>query len=885
MNTEKQKTLVVVDGNSLMFRAYYATSYTGNLMQTSTGIYTNALFGFINMFNKLLEVTKPDYIMVAFDKGKKTFRHMAYSDYKGTRKHMPEELAMQIDLIKEYLDIMQIKRLELDGYEADDIVGSYATLGANAGMNVLAFSGDKDLLQLVSDNVTVFLTKKGMSELDEYNVNNFFEKLSFHPYQHVDYKAMIGDSSDNLPGIKGVGPKTALTLLEKYETLEEIINHADELKGKLAELVKESKEVALQTKFLATIVRNIELPFTLEELELQNFNYHDLRVFYEKLEFSSFIKKLPVDNVESSSEVAKKKEIKINKNDIQKLKDTLNKKLYLEVELTHQNYHKGHIFGLSILCEDEAFFFEESYLYNDDLKSILENQDIKKSTIDLKKVYASLTKYDIYLKGCEFDFLLASYVLDPSTTTTDVKVTFENYVSNDLAFFDDVYGKKSECVIPAEDVYMNYSVEKLILLKKVEDDLVKKLIENNQLSIVMDIELPLAVVLAKTELNGFYVNKKRLVEIGEELTEKINALQAEIYELAGCEFNISSPKQLGVILFEKIGLGHGKKTKTGYSTNAEVLEALSKEHILPGRVLEYRKYTKLYSTYVVGLLSEINNIDGKVHTTFKQTLTQTGRLSSVEPNIQNIPVRTEDGKIVRSAFESSFEDGYLVSCDYSQIELRVLAYMAKCHNMLEAFKNKQDLHASTASKVYNVSYEDVTKDMRRVAKTVNFGIVYGMSDWGLSESLHITPAEANLFIEKYFAVYPEIKEFLDNEIKKAYDLGYTLTLFNRKRHIKELKSSNYMLRKFGERTAMNSPIQGSAADIIKIAMIKVDEALTNLNLKAKIVSQVHDELVIDTPSDELEVVTKLVKETMEQAIDFDLELVAEVEYGKNWDLK
>lgn len=886
MANNRKETLVVVDGNSLMFRAYYATSHMGNLMQTSTGIFTNALFGFINMFNKLLESTKPDYIIVAFDKGKKTFRHLAYSEYKGTRKHMPEELAMQIDLIKEYLDIVKIKRLELDGYEADDIVGSYAEAGKNAGMNVIALSGDKDLLQLVSDNLSVNLTKKGVSELDEYNVDNFYEKLQFHPYQHVDYKAMVGDSSDNLPGIKGVGIKTALSLLEKYDTLENVIDHADEIPGKLGLNIKESKEMALQIKFLATIVKNMELPFELNELKLQDIDYRSLRVFYEKLEFNSLIKKLPVEKLEDKTkEESSTPKVTIHKNDLAKLLSVVKNHLLVEVELTNQNYHKGHIFGLSILCGNECFFFDESYLYNDELKGLLENKDIKKTTIDLKKTYASLAKYNIYLEGYEFDFLLASYVLDPSTTVADVKVTFEGYISNDLAFFDDVYGKKSECVIPSEEVYMNYSIKKLLLVQEIKDDLIKKLKDNNQFEIFTEIEMPLSVVLVKTELNGFYINKKRLHEIGEELTLKITSLEKEICELAGCEFNISSPKQLGGILFDKLGLSHGKKTKTGYSTNAEVLEALSKEHILPGKVLEYRKYTKLYSTYVVGLLAEINPLDGKVHTTFKQTLTQTGRLSSVEPNVQNIPVRTEDGRIIRSAFESSFEDGYIVSCDYSQIELRVLAYMSKCKNMLDAFNNDLDLHASTASKIYNVNYEDVTKDMRRVAKTVNFGIVYGMSDWGLSESLHITPIEAKIFIEKYFEVYPEIKGFLDNEVKKAYDLGYTLTMFNRKRHIKELKSSNYMLRQFGERTAMNSPIQGSAADIIKIAMIKVDEAITRLGLKSKLVSQVHDELVLDVDASELEIVLKLVKETMEQAVDFDIKLIAETEYGRNWDLK
>ncbi len=887
------KRLVLIDGNNLMFRAYYATAYTGNLMQTKNGLYTNAVYGLANMINKIQHDLKPDYLFIAFDKGKKTFRHQKYTEYKSGRAKLPEELAMQIPLVKEYIEVLGIKQLECDDFEADDLVGSCADKFKDLVDEVIVISQDKDLLQLVEEKISVASPKSGVSELIYHTIHNFKELMGIEHTQLTDYKGLIGDSSDNLPGVSGVGPKTAQKLLEEYKTLENIFDNVENIKGKIKEKLITDKEVALQTKYLATLVRNIPLDLELEDLAVKKPKYEELRKFYERVEFTSFIKKMNEEDTTSDEDRESTTEENvsfkgiININDTEKLKEIFvkqeNKKIIVEVELDGENYHKSALLGIAIFLNNEGFYFEKEYLTKQIVREVLESDNVFYS-VDTKRTYVALAKENIFIKNFAFDFILGTYVINPSLPNQDLHNLFGIFIQNSLPYLDDIYGKKSVYQVPSIDVLAKYSCEKCFLLQEVISKVEEDLKKNDQLSLFYDLEVPLAKVLAKIELNGFKVDKKRLSEIGYELEEKLCELEKEIYMLVGHEFNISSPKQLGVVLFEELKLTASKKTKTGYSTNAEVLEKLAYKHEVPRKVLEYRKYAKLHSTYVVGLMNELN-FDDKVRTTFKQALTLTGRLSSTEPNIQNIPVRTEDGRLIRSAFIPSSEEGILVSADYSQIELRILANMSNCKAMLDAFNSGVDLHTSTASKVFELPEAMIDKDMRRVAKAVNFGIVYGMSDWGLAEELHISPIDAKRFIDRYYEAYPEIRIFLDEVVENAKTNGYTKTMFNRRRYIPEIASSNHTLREFGKRTAMNAPIQGTAADVIKFAMVAVDKKIEELNLQSKIVAQVHDELIIDCVKEEIEVVKTLLKEVMENVVKLNVKLEVSVESGKTWDLK
>ncbi len=879
----ENKKIIVIDGNSLMFRAYYATAYTGNLMQTSTGLYTNALYGFVNMMNKIMDSMTPTHMLIAFDAGKATFRHQQYSDYKGTRKKMPDELGIQIPLIKEYISTLGIKQLEMLDYEADDIVGSMAKKASKEGYTVDVISGDKDLLQLVDENITVHLTKKGITELDDYTIDNFEEKLGFKPNQHVDYKAMLGDTSDNLPGVKGIGPKSAVALLKEYGNLENIYNNLDKLKEKPQRAFMECKEDAVRTKFLATIYTDIPFEFGLEDIVINKPDYASLRKFFEKVEFKSFLRKLEIEPTAES--LITNIEYNYYYHDLETFKnDHYNAEVYLDIELDGDNYHTADILGMSIILGNNAYFFDKTEMFNEVINQFLTN-DLKKNVLDNKKMIVSLNQLGLTIKNVVFDLMLASYVINPSYASGDVKTVFENFSPTNLPYHEEVYSKKTKYVIPDFEVYAKYTCDKAITLKEKKESIVNLLEEEGLTSLLFDVEIPLSIVLADMELTGFSINKGTLEDIRKVFKEEQEKAEKEIYSIAGHEFNISSPKQLGIVLFDEMALGKGKKNKTGYSTSVEVLESLRDVNPIIPLILEYRKYSKLLSTYVDGLANVIHETDNKVHTIFKQYLTLTGRLSSVEPNIQNIPVRTEEGKIIRSAFIPTNSDGVLISADYSQIELRILASLSNCSAMLEAFNHHIDLHSSTAARINGVALDEVTKTMRRNAKAVNFGIVYGMSDWGLAETLHISPKEAAEFIERYFNIYPEIKAYLDNTIKEAKNKGYTETIFKRRRYIPELLSSNYNLQKFGERTAMNAPIQGSAADVIKIAMINVHQKMQELNLKSKMVAQVHDELIIDTIAEEIEIVKKLLKETMEKAVSLDVLLEVEVEIGDTWDLK
>ncbi|MBE6131553.1 MAG: DNA polymerase I [Erysipelotrichaceae bacterium] len=876
------KKMIVLDGNSIMFRAYYATAYTGNLMQARSGLYTNAIYGFVNMIQHILQTKDMTNIFVAFDKGKKTLRHQTYSDYKGGRKPTPEEFLMQIPYIKEYLDVLGIKHLELDDYEADDIVGSMAMLARNEFDEVMVISGDKDLLQLAKGNVHVYLTKKGLTDLECYTEENFKSLMGIESYQMTDYKGLIGDSSDNLPGVSGIGPKTAAKLLEEYGTLENIIANIPSLKGKVQASIINDQEQALRCKKLATLYLDVDLPYSVNDTLYVEPKKEVLREFYEKVEFKSFIKKLGDITEEKTVVKSEKLELEYYYNEVDSLISELKKtdKCLLDVEIPKENYHKEEILGISVVINNKGYFIDKSLLNNSGLISELKNKELY--TIDVKKVYVSLKKLGVILSKFSFDLGLAAYIVNPSYSSVDAKSMYEKFIETTLPYLEEVYGKNAKYEVPSVDVYGKYSIDKVSYLETIKSE-IDGILTSDQKKLLYEVEIPLAVVLGDMELNGFRISKNRLNEIGEFVLNEINRLEKEIYELCGFEFNISSPKQLGEVLFEKLAIAKGKKNKTGYVTNAETLEKLAEIHPVPMKVLEYRKYSKLYSTYVVGLLDMMFD-DGKVHTIFKQSLTLTGRLSSVEPNIQNIPIRTEDGRLIRSAFIPS-DDSLLISADYSQIELRILAHVSKCKNMIDAFNSGEDLHSSTAAKIYNVDISNVTKDQRRMAKAVNFGIVYGMSPWGLAEELKITTFEANDFINRYFSIYPEVKDYLDKTVNNTKTTGYTETIFGRRRYMPEINSSNGALRQFAERTAKNAPIQGAAADVIKIAMIAVDKKFKELNLSSKLIAQVHDELVVDTKISEVEIVKKILKEVMEGVVSLDVVLEASLSWGENWNMK
>ena len=888
------KKAVLIDGNSLMFRSYYATSYTGNLMQNSKGLYTNAIFGFCNMLNKLLSEDY-DYILVAFDKGKKTFRHQAYDDYKGGRKPMPDEFRVQIPYIKKYLDVLNIKHLELDEYEADDIIASATTLAKDAGVDdIMVVSGDKDLLQLVSDNIHVSLTKKGITELEDYTSTNFFDKMGFNALQVPDYKGLKGDTSDNLPGIKGIGDKTALKLLLKYQSLENIIKNADEIGGHTADIIKEGAEIGLKCKSLATLVKDINFDFTINDIEKKPYNKDDLISFYEELDFNSFIKRLKKDesaSVDNTEDVEEEKEDKVHEvfvdfkivddpnYDFSNLGDT-----YIVVADYLDNYYNGDLLGLALfnpnndILSENVFVSKDIIEKSDSFKKYLESQN-KKTTYDYKRLYVHLKKLGLNIKNVCDDILIGAYLVNPKYASDDLKDTISNFSKFDILSRDELFGSGAKKTLVDISLYAKNAMKEAKCLYLVAPDITKE-IENLDLNYLYNVEISLSEVLGGMELDGLIVDRYKLMSVGEDLSKNVEKIQSEIYELAGVEFNINSVKQLGEVLFEKLGLPHNKKNKSGYSTSVEVLEELAKHYEIAGKILEYRAYTKIISTYVNGLDALID-IHSYIHPLYKQTLTMTGRLSSIEPNIQNMPIRTELGQTIRDVFISRF-GGSILSVDYSQIELRVLAHMSNDEPMIEAFNSGEDFHSATASYIFGVDISKVTKSMRRTAKAINFGIVYGMSAWGLSESIGVSPKEAAEYIRKYFERHKNIDTFLHDVINDAKTNGYTKTMFNRVRYIPELQSMNRNIYSFGERTAMNAPIQGSAADIIKIAMVEVAKKMKEENIKSIMIAQVHDELVFDCFPGEEDKLKELVVNVMENVVKLKVKLIAEAGIGESW---
>lgn len=856
--------IILVDGNNLLFRSYYATAYNGNLMKNSKGFPTNGLYGFANMINKIVNEEKPTYMIVAFDKGK-TFRHEKYGDYKGGRGETPDELKLQFPLAKEMLTYMGIKYYEIDNYEADDIIGTFADY-CNSDPNFVGtiISSDKDLLQLISNDITIKLLKQ--KDYILYNRDSFYEDYGIEPINIIDLKALMGDSSDNIPGVKGIGEKTALKLLQEYKSLDGIYENIDNISGKVKEKLINDKENAYMSYDLATIIRNVPMEITIDDIKINKSDSMKLNNLYRELEFYSFIKK----EEQNTQIVLDKYEVINNINDVNILPDSA---AYLEI--LGSNYHTSEILGLAIYNPKKSMFIPFDILKN--IKKI----DNITSTYDYKKMYVALKWNNIDINDIEFDTMIAAYLLDYNVKD-DIAYLANSYGMN-IPFYDAMYRPlktKNIYSSPPLDDVASAAIKKAKFIYQTKDTFKTKLDCEELANLFYDIEMPLAKVLGDMELDGVYVDRKELEKMGVEFKEKMNTLEKDIYACAGGEFNISSPKQLGEVLFDKLNLAHGKKNKSGYSTSIDILNKIKNDHPIVQKIIDYRMLSKLYTTYVEGLSSNILE-DGKIHTIFTQTLTRTGRLSSIEPNLQNIPIRDEYGKMIRKAFIPR-PNSIILSGDYSQIELRILSHMANIDSLIDAFKNDIDIHTKTASDIFKVSIDSVDKNQRRIAKAVNFGIVYGISKYGLSENVGISPSEAGEFIDNYFKAYPGINEYMKKTIKDAYDSGYVRTLMNRKRIIPELANKNKLIRNSGERIALNTPIQGTSADLIKKAMVDISRELKKQNIKSKMILQVHDELVFDCLIEEKEKVSKIMKDKMENVIDLNCPLKIEIDSGINW---
>lgn len=875
--SSKQK-LVLIDGNSILYRAFFALP----LLTNDKGVYTNAVFGFTKMLMRVLDEEKPTHILVAFDAGKTTFRHETYKDYKGGRQKTPPELSEQFLLVRELLDASTIVHYELENYEADDIIGTLAKQATESGFDVRVITGDKDMLQLVSKDVHVHITRKGISEVDVYTPEFLQERLELDPSQIIDMKALMGDSSDNIPGVPGVGEKTSIKLLKQFETLENIYQHLDEVSGKkLKENLTNYKESAFMSKDLATINQNSPVEVDLEQVVYQGYDRNQLHSLFKDLGFKSLLDTVGDESTVdgSSTERLSSLEIKIVE-DIDEITFTGNDALV--VEILDDNYHKADILGFG-LANQKAYYFipRDLALNSDQFKRWLEDPEQKKLTFDSKKVMVSLLRHDIRVKGITFDLLLASYLINPAENSHDIPAISHRLGYEDILFDEEVYGKGAKLRIPEEAKVAEHVIRKARALPQLQEAISVKLKENEQESLLRDLELPLAIILGEMEARGVRVDQEQLNAMQVELKDRLTTIETEIYQLAGKSFNINSPKQLGIVLFEDLNLPVIKKTKTGYSTSADVLDKLEDKHPIITKILLYRQLGKLQSTYIEGLLKVIHN-DNKIHTRFNQALTQTGRLSSTDPNLQNIPIRLEEGRKIRKAFIPSEKDWSILAFDYSQIELRVLAHIANDEKLITAFKEDRDIHTQTAMDIFHIEADQVDDLMRRQAKAVNFGIVYGISDYGLSQNLKITRKEAQAFIDRYFESYPGVKKYMDDIVHQAKLTGYVTTLMNRRRYLPEITSRNFNQRSFAERTAMNTPIQGSAADIIKKAMIDLDLALKARKLSARLLLQVHDELILEAPKDEVEQLKQLVPKVMEEAVELIVPLKVDSSVGKTW---
>lgn len=877
--------LILIDGNSIANRAFYALP----LLSNSSGLHTNAVYGFTTMLLKLIEEQKPTHFMVAFDAGKVTFRHKDYEQYKGGRAKTPSELSEQFPVLKDLLKAFGITQFELEGYEADDIIGTLTKLADEQGVEVLVVTGDKDMLQLSSSNVTIALTRKGISEVELYDPAFIQEKYGLSPMQIIDLKGLMGDSSDNIPGIPGVGEKTALKLLHQYGSVEEVLDHADELKGKMKEKVQTHADDARMSKDLATIFREVPMELSLEEMAFSGYEGEALAAMFQKLEFKSLLDKMDFAGGEADTgEASEGIEVSITSLDENNLDSFIGqlpgmKSVY--VEAVGDNPHWSEVVGAAFSDGSASYYAPLSLLKHDSaapLREWLADPAKPKHAYDVHRAEIALFWKGVQLSGCSFDVQLAGYLLDPTEGSHSLASLASRYSLSGLKEDELVYGKGAKFKLPEADQLADHLGRKAAYVAMLSPILDKELDQNGMRSLFHELELPLSDVLAGMEEQGVSVNADELRKLGKELSERIDGLIKHIHELAGGEFNINSPKQLGEVLFDRLGLPVIKKTKTGYSTDAEVLEKLASRHEIVQHLLVYRQLAKLQSTYIEGLLKEVRGETGKIHTYYKQTIAATGRLSSQYPNLQNIPIRLEEGRKIRKVFVPSEPGWSILAADYSQIELRVLAHISQDEKLMEAFHNNMDIHTKTAMDVFGVSETEVDSNMRRSAKAVNFGIVYGISDYGLSQNLDITRAEAAKFIEQYFSVFQGVRQYMEDIVRSARTNGYVTTLLHRRRYLPEINASNYNLRSFAERTAMNTPIQGTAADIIKLAMVQVAERLREEKRNSRMLLQVHDELVFEVPEDELEDMKQLVPDMMEKALELSVPLRADVSFGSNW---
>ncbi|MCW0952888.1 DNA polymerase I [Weissella ceti] len=886
-------TLLLIDGNSLAFRAYFALINQVERFVSHTGLHTNALVGFNNLLDGIVDPFQPDLALVAWDVGKTTFRTEKLESYKGTRNSTPSELVEQFPYLREMVELHGIKSYELANYEADDIIGTTARMGEAAGYQVTIVTGDKDLTQLVTDNTTVRVTKKGISEIEKYDPALVAEKFDgLVPEQIIELKGLQGDTSDNYPGIAGIGPKTAVKLMKQFNTIPEMYERIDELKpSKQKEKLIAGEADARLSRDLATIRTNAPVEYALEDLAYRGPDYVNIVPFYEQLDFKSNLAKLASQGhvgSQTEGETPTQQDIAYTELTTANL-DLLTKftkTISVFVELDDANYHTAAPVGIVIGNDDEGYVVTRDVnmlMESPEAKALLADESIKKNVFNAKSTMITLERLSLPIAGIQYDLQLMTYLTDTNDNSTDLGILAQQHDYYGLQPDADVYGTGAKFEIPLDDdVFFAHLAQKGHVLGFVPEKLAEDLKSREQFGLYEEMELPLTTVLAKMEMAGITVDSNLLYEMGSKMIERLAELEQTIYAQAGHEFNIQSPKQLGVILFEEMGYTPIKKTKTGYSTSVEVLEQMGDVPIVES-ILAYRQIAKIKSTYVDGLLRVIHGSDSKVHTHYEQALTQTGRLASNDPNLQNIPVRVEEGRRIRQAFTASHEDWVIMTFDYSQIELRVLADITGDENMQAAFKSGEDIHADTARRVFGLTPDqEVDSDMRRKAKAVNFGIVYGISDFGLAKNINVSRAEAKDMIEKYFEQYPGIKRWMDEIITFAQENGYVETLAHRRRYLPDIKAKNFNVRSFAERTAMNSPIQGSAADIIKIAMLNVQKALDDEGLESKMLLQVHDELIFEVPRNEVARMHTLIPEVMDSAMALNVPLKVSSHEGSNW---
>ena len=879
-----KKKLLLIDGHSVVFRAFYALHSQLERMKNSNGLHTNALYGFHNMLDSVMQKEQPTHAMVAFDAGSTTFRHAFFDDYKGGRDSMPGELAEQMPYLKEMLDAFGIKYYELPNYEADDIIGTLAHKAGEQGFEVVVISGDKDLTQLVTDNIRVDYTVKGVSTLESYTMETTKELFGVEPNQIVDYLGLSGDPSDNIPGVTGVGDKTAIKLLEQYGTMENLYEHIDEMnKSKRKENLINEKETAFLSKKLAQINIDAPIEVTVEETDYNGKDMEKLISFYKEMDFRSHLEKL--DTSEYMETLGETKQVAEYEFVTEITADLFANTTALYLEMLDSNYHQADIVSVAWGTDEKVYVTDwETAFESEAFKAYIEDEMKHKVTYDAKATYVALKWRGFDLKGVDFDMMLASYLLTSEDSSGDIHDVAAKHGYHHLLPNEAVYGKGKKMGVPEDNNKLHEHVAtKIDAIYTLRESLANELNENEQEELLYDIELPLTFILGDMEVDGIKVNSEEMMTLQVEFAEILSEIETKIYEYAGEEFNINSPKQLSEILFVKMEYEPIRKTKTGFSTAQDVLEKMEDYAPIVEYILRYRTIAKIQSTYVDGLLKVIDEETGLVHTRYQQTVARTGRLSSVDPNLQNIPIRTEEGRRIRKAFVPRQEDWKLFAADYSQIELRILAHISKDEHMIENFIEAGDIHTTTARRVFGLADTDeVTPNMRRDAKAVNFGIVYGISDYGLSENLGISRAEAKDYIDTYYERYPGVSEYTEDIIREAKDKGYVETIFHRRRYLPDINSRNFNLRTFAERTAMNTPIQGSAADILKVAMVKVAKRLEEENLEAKMLLQVHDELVFEAPESEIPALKKIVEETMEHAIELTVPLTVESSSGDTW---